>query len=240
MRFARLAAAAAIVLFIAAFAGIGRPDGAGAAAPPVANRGITVSGTGKVTTVPDEAQISVGVETRAATAKEALDQNAAQTQRLIDALKRAGADEKEIQTQQVSLYPNVLEGGTVSGYVATNSVSAKEDVDEVGDLIEAASAAGANQISGPMLSRSDSEELYREALKKAVDDARRNARALADAAGVKLGGVVRIVEGGAGEPIPYALSERAVAADAAGAAKAPIEPGQQEIQASVSVTFDLS
>jgi uncharacterized protein YggE len=121
----------------------------------------------------------------------------------------------------------------VDGYSASNSVSAVADVDDAAGVLDAAAGAGANDISGPGLSSSDAEALYRQALAKAVDDARLRAETLARASGRSLGSVTAIVEGGS-EATPM-FREAAQASDA----PTPIVPGEQETTAAVSVTFSL-
>jgi uncharacterized protein YggE len=209
---------------------VGLPDLAGAQDPAQAADSITVSGLGSAKAVPDESQMSFGVETRGATAKGAVSANADAMQAVIAALRRAGA--REIATEWVSVYP-VSDGGRIAGYSASNSVSAVADVADAPGVIDAASNAGANDISGPGLSSSNAEALYRDALAKAVDDARLRAETLARAAGRSLGPVTAMVEGGA-EPTPMYR-----AAAQASDASTPIEPGQQETTATVSVTFTL-
>jgi uncharacterized protein YggE len=124
------------------------------------------------------------------------------------------------------------EDGSVTGYAASNRVAATVGVDRAGALIDAAAEAGANQISGPGLSSSDSERLYREALADAVENARERAEVLAGAAGRTLGEISAISEAGA-QPVPLYRE----AADTA--QSTPIVPGQQETTAQVTVTFDL-
>jgi uncharacterized protein YggE len=175
--------------------------------------------------------MSFGVDTRRPTAQAAVGANADAMRRVINALRQAGA--REITTQWVSVYPFTRADGTVEGYAASNSVSAVSDIEDAPALIDVAAAAGANQISGPGLSSSNAEALYRAALAKAVDDARLRAEVLAKASGRSLGAVTAIVEGGA-QPAPL---YREAAADAASAT--PIEPGQQETTATISVTFSL-
>lgn len=195
--------------------------------------GITAQGTGSVTAVPDRATMSFGVETQGATARAALTANAEAMRRMLAALKAAGAD--DLKTQSVSLSPRYVDKGAVEGYVATNTVSATvNELEQVGDIIDAAVDAGANQVYGPSLAREDQTELYREALKRAVAEARGNALAIASAANVSLGRVISVVEGGTtGPPMPYALDRAAVEST-------PIEPGTQEISATVTVTFAVS
>lgn len=191
--------------------------------------GITAQGSGSVEAVPDEAMLSFGVESKAQTARAALAANAAEMRRVIAAVKAAGAT--SVQTQWVSLAPQAEQGG----YVATNTVSATvRELATVGAVIDAAVEAGANQVSGPGLSRSDRAELYREALRAAVADARARAQALAQAAGVTLGRVTAIAEGGGAVPVPMLGAARAAGEGT------PVEPGEQEITATVTVTFGVT
>jgi uncharacterized protein len=231
----RFAIAAAALAALAALTATFRIGGAGAADPTssAGDRGITVLGTGKVSAVPDTAELSFGVETRADTAQAALAGNGTRMREAIDAVKRAGGE--DVKTQSVWLNPWQDESGP-AGYVATNTVSATIDVAKVGDLIDAAVKAGANQVSGPTMTIDDEEALYARALEAAVEQARGRAEALADAAGVRLGRVTAMVESGGGaEPMPLAMRE------AAGAdASTPIEPGKRDIAASVTVTFAIA
>jgi uncharacterized protein YggE len=197
--------------------------------------GITVTGLGTVKSTPDEAEISLGVETEAATAKDALAENSARMERLLAALRGAGVKKEDIRTQEVSLYPRYgSDGKPTGGYSARNSVLVKiRDLDRAGAILELAARAGANQTSGPSMSVSNREELESKALTAAVRNARTKAEALAKAAGVGLGEVTAIVEGSSGGPEPYVLEART--ADK----PVPIEPGTEEIQASVSITFSI-
>jgi uncharacterized protein len=230
----RLALLVAAGLTVVALAGaVGLPDLAGAQDPATSEDSITVNGVGSVDAVPNEATMSFGAETRAATAKAAVAANADAMRRILNALRQAGG--RELATQWVSVYPYTDETGTVNGYAASNSVSAVSDVGDAPALIDAAAEAGANQISGPGLSSSNAEALYRQALAKAIDDSRLNAQALARAAGRSLGPITTIVEGGTtGGPEPLYRAE-AQAADSS----TPIVPGEQETSATVSVTFSL-
>ena len=228
----RLLLAVAAGLTVVALAGaVGLPDLAGAQDAAPADDTVTVSGVGIVKAVPDEAQMSFGVETRRPTAQAAVAANADAMRKVINALRQAGA--REIATQWVSVYPFTRQDGTIEGYSASNSVSALSDVDDAPGLIDAAAEAGANQVSGPGLSSSNAEALYRQALAKAVADARLRAEVLAKAAGRSLGEITTIVEGGA-QPTPL-YREAALGGDAS----TPIVPGQQETSASISVTFSL-
>ena len=196
--------------------------------------GITVVGTASVSSVPDRAELSFGVESQGQTAKAALAANAAEMRKVIAAVKAAGAT--NVGTQSVSLSPRYGETSEVQAFVAVNTVSATiGDVARAGALIDAAVDAGANQVYGPSLSSGDRTERYREALKAAVANARANAEALAAAANLSLGRVTAIVEAGGGpQPFPYA-ADKAMALDST-----PIEPGTQQTTANVTVTFSAS
>jgi uncharacterized protein len=223
-------------LAAAALAGVGRPDAAQGQTPTPPAPGVTVTGTGSVEGAPDRVDFSFGVETQGETSDEALATNGASVQKVIAALRSAGVAESDIQTQQVSVSPRYSrDGQRIVGYTATNSVSATiRALATAGSVVEAAVAAGANQVYGPTFSISDQTELYADAMRKALDDARSKAQTMAAAAGVPLGSVVAIVEGGpSGPPIPLA---EAAAADQA----VPIEPGRQEIVATLTVTFALA
>ena len=226
----RIALAAGILLAAAALAGVLRPEGAGAEDPAAATDTVTVTGTGVVTAVPDRAEVSAGVETRAPTAKAALSANGAAMQKVIDALRANSG--KNVTTQTVSLSTAFDQNGQPNGFAASNVASAETTLNGAGALIDAAVAAGANTIYGPSLSRSDADELYRQALAKAVDDAKERASVLAKAAGRSLGGVTAIVESGSA-PIPFAAKASA-AQDST-----PVVSGPQETEASVSVTYEL-
>ncbi len=187
----------ALVLVASALAGVGAPRLLHAETTDPANGTLSVVGTGVVKTTPDTATISAGVVTQATKAADAIDANAKAMTKVIDALKASGIDSKDLQTQFVSVDPRYDDTGqNLVGYNATNSVSATvRDLAKVGDVIDAAVAAGANNVSGPSLSRDDQDQLYRDALEDAVAKARLKATTLARAAGRSLG-EIRVAERG--------------------------------------------
>jgi len=226
--------AAVAILVAAALSGVGRPD---AARGETTTRPDTVTtlGHGTVTTVPDVATINAGVQTEAANAADALAQNSQRMEQVIAALKRAGGE--KLQTRQVSLYPRTDDRGQTTGFVAQNSVGAQAKIAEAGELVDAAVSAGANTVDGPVLERSDRDALYRQALAKAVEDARLKAEAVADAGKFGVGKVVSVVEEGASAPEPlFAADSAARSAKVA----TPIEPGTQDVEASVTVSFEIA
>jgi uncharacterized protein YggE len=221
------AAVGLVVVAVAAVAAL-HPGGARAVDPPAGTDTVTVSGEGAVLAVPDRAEISAGVETRAQTARAALQANATAMERVLKALRSGGGT--DVMTESVSLSTSFDDQGSPNGFVASNIASATVAFDKAGSLIDAAVAAGANTIYGPSPSRSDADALYRQALAKAVDDAAERAAALAKAAGRDLGRVTAISESGAA-PMPFA-------AKAAADASTPVESGPQETTASVSVRYE--
>jgi uncharacterized protein len=233
MRSARIAAVAVLLLAVAALAGVGIPESAQGQEATPASREITTNGVGSVTSVPDRAHFSFGVQIQARTASQALESSDAQLRRVVAALRGAGIAAADIQTEQVFLSPRTSEdGGEIVGYTAVSSVSVRvRDLDRAGAVVDAAVGAGANQISGPALIRSDEDALYRNALREAFADARAKAQALAAAAGVTLGEAKAVVEGGGAMPMP-AAGDRAETTT--------IEPGTQELQATVTVTFAVT
>jgi len=225
----RIAFAAGLLLLAVALAGALRPDGAAAVDSDDLDT-VTVTGTGVVLAVPDRAQISAGVESRAPTARGALAANAAAMRKVLDALRARGG--KDVTTQTVSLSTAFDRNGQPDGFVASNIASAETSLDGVGALIDAAVGAGANSVNGPSLSRSDAEKLYRQALERAVADAKKRAGVLAAAADRSLGAVTSISEA-SGVAIPFAAKESA-AADST-----PVVSGSQETTATVSVVYEL-
>jgi uncharacterized protein YggE len=226
-------AALAAVLVGAVAVAVTRPGAAhGSAAP--SDRTVTVRGTGTAHGAPNTALFTFGVDTDGATAKATLAANAAEMRRVIVALVRTGVARADIQTQNVSVYPRRTDSGAVEGYSVSGSVTAKvRRLGRAGAAVDAAVAAGANETSGPQFDRSSRSELTQRALHEAFADARAKAETLAKDAGASLGQVGRIEEATQGpEPVPmgvYALAERT-----------PIEPGTQDVRATVTVTFTIA
>jgi len=232
MKRSRIAAVAATAMVLAAVTAAFATQGAQGVAGEEGNS-IVVQGSASVSAVPDKLQLSFGVESQAASAKAALAANSAEMRKVIAAIKVAGAT--EVTTLSVSLSPRHREGGDIQSYAASNTVSATvATVGKAGTVIDEAVEAGANQVYGPSGSVTTQAALYRQALKGAVGEARASAQALAEAAGVTLGRVTNVIEQGGG-PV-YALAERSKAVGDV----TPIEPGTQEVSATVTVTFALS
>ncbi len=227
-------------------AGAGQPQVGLAAAAPASETGaasernsITAQGVGKITGTPDVLTISLGVETRAASAKDALEQNNTAAAGVIAVLKDSGVAPADLQTSQLSVYPTYSDKNDITGYQVTNSVTAVlRDIASSGAVIDAVAQKAGNAVRVQQLSFSidDDSALRAAARADAVKQAQAQAKQLADAAGVQLGAVHSIVESSGSEPMPvYA------AADSAGApSPAPIEPGSQELSVVVQVVYDIA
>ena len=221
------------VVLVALLAGAGGAIGASNQLVP--GHSIVVTGQGSVKTVPDRAQISLGVATDAKTAAAALRGNAAEMAKVIAAIKGQGIPAADIQTDQVSLSLRFGDNGdAIAGYTATNTVSVIVlSIAKVGPVIDAAVDAGANQVYGPNLVRSDQQALYRAAMRAAISNARFKAAAIAKAAGLTLRRITDVVESGGPAPLPV---DAKTALPATGT---PIEPGTQLVQATLTVTFGV-
>lgn len=207
---------------------------AGAAANTVA-----ASGTGTAQATPDTAEMNFGVMVASDNPKKALNDASTAAEKIAAALKKAGVDDKDIQTRDVSVYPETsYKGGrdVVTGYRATLSVQAKiRDIGTLGDVINAGNNAGANSINGPTFTVADPAPTRAKAIEKAVADARKSAEAMAKAGGKSVGAVLSMSSSDvAAQPMPYA-------ADALGARmkSVPIQPGQLDVTSNVTVVFEL-
>lgn len=203
---------------------------------------LSVSATGRSETRPDMASFSAGIETFGKTGPDATKANEDRMNKLVAALEAKGIDEKDIQTQSVSI--NRIDWGPKRGqYQATNQVSVRvRKVDQASAAIGAATGAGANILSGPTLSQSDPERGKLSAYGNAYKAAKARADAYAEAAGMRVDRVLTIRDGGqsGGGPEPYYSDAAAEGAEAAAQTVGPpIRIGTDINEVSVSVDFAL-
>jgi uncharacterized protein YggE len=203
--------------------------------PPAA---ISVTGEATVSVPPDLAEIDGGVTSEAKTAREASEANNAAMGKVLQALKGAGIEEKDIRTSRLSLQPqsapNRSGPSAIAGYRASNRVTVRvRDVTKVASVIDTLVGAGANEIGGINFVVSQASKLLDEARERAVADARRKAEIYARAAGVTLGAPLSISEEGNAAPAPY----RRMAAGMA--ASAPVAQGEETLQVTVSVSWAI-
>lgn len=207
---------------------------------------LTLQGRGEISVTPDMAVVTTRVVTMAQTAPEALQDNTAAMTKVIADLKAAGVDDKDLQTSGFSISPRYDDPDDrkgrppkIVGYDVSNGVTAKiRDLNELGIILEAVVASGANSIGGISFTVSDTTAKLDQARQAAVADARRKAELLTAAAGVKLGRVLSIAEGSIAAPRPYAV--RMEKAMALAAAPVPVEAGEETLSATVSIVWELA
>lgn len=191
---------------------------------------------------PDFATVRSGTVTRGETAAEAVAANAALMERVFTALRRAGVESDDMQTAQLSVSPVYSDRrvpGTyineIVGYEARNTVIARiDEIESVGEVIDAMVSAGANNIQGVSFGADETEEAMNVARRDAVAQLLERAQLYADAAGFELCGILRMSEGFS-QPRPVAMPEMAMARMAS--ADTPIAAGQLTLTASVSADF---
>jgi len=205
--------------------------------------GITVMAEGKASAEPDVAMINIGVENREAGAQEAARENNTRMATVMTALQELGVPKEDVQTVNYSIQAEIdweSEEHRVIGYVVSNSVLVKlRDMDKVGDVIDAVTEAGANNVYGIQFTFDDPSALREQARADAMANALTKAEALAQLAGVGLGRP-RYVSESFMETPPYNL-ERVYASQAGlgGGDGAPVSPGQREVVVQVQVTYDI-
>ena len=209
----------------------------------IAGTRLDISATGEVTRIPDLAIISAGVQTLRPTATAAIEENAARMERVRAALKRAGIEDKDIQTSSISLNPEYVyaerQPPRLTGYSASNQVSVRfRDIRKTGEILDALVAEGANQINGPSLTIDKPEQALDEARLRAVANGRARADLYARALGMRVVRLLSVSEsGGYAAPPPMPMYARAEAMSADAATK--IDPGEQKVQISVAMSFEL-
>lgn len=204
---------------------------------------VTVTGEGQVGIAPDLATVALGVTTQAETAAQALADNATRQGDVIAALKAQGIAPEDLQTQGLNLSPmaDYSQQGKppiITGYQAQNIVSARvRDLAKLGPLLDAMVAAGATDVQGIAFSREDDAAPLDEARGKAVAEAQRRAETMAAAAGMALGPLVSLTEGGAASP-PMPMAMASMARDAGGAAT-QVETGRLMLTVQVTGIWTL-
>lgn len=209
------------------------------------DRVIITSGSSEVKVTPDRAQVTVSVQTENADVKVAQSENANRMDAVVKAIKTVGIADADIRTSGYSIYPVYDEtpslfGRNVKTYRVTNSVQVTiRDVTKTGEVIDAAVAAGANQVDSIMFMVSEELEqsLRNEVLGKAVRKARADADIVAAAAGVTITGVKEINVGSYYPPVYYDNARSAGMDAKAVSAPTPVEPGQVTISAQISATY---
>jgi hypothetical protein len=208
---------------------------------------VQVSASGRADSRPDEARFTVGVDTIAATSREASARNGATINKVAAALQGLGVKEDDLQTRSITL-SRIDYGPNRGRFQASNLIDIKvRDIKHAGEALAAITEAGANVLSGPNLRVSDPENAGRSAYAAAYRAARARAEAYAQAAGLKVARVLAIRnggEGGGGEPYPYPEEMMAMDAQVRNvspvSAPPPVQPGVSTRQVQIRVDFALA
>lgn len=211
--------------------------------PPISGTRLDVTASGEVTRVPDVAIISAGVVTRAQTASAAIQENAAHMERVLAALKRAGVADRDVQTASLNLNPEYRyvdnQPPQLVAYSASNQVSIRfRDIRNSGRILDALVAEGANQINGPSLTIDKPEAALDEARANAIAAGRARAELYARAMGKRVGRIVSVSESGGSYPVPPPMPVM-MEARMQSLPDSKIVPGEQKLQVTVAMVFDL-
>jgi len=210
-------------------------------------RSVSVSGQGKVVAEPDRATLVLGAETH----RPQLDVARKEVGRIMESLlaltRELKLDQKLVRSTRLNVQPEFVwnektRRNDLSGYVVSRQLEVDlRDLDKLGILLERAVSAGANTVNEPQLDSSRRGELEREALAKAVEDARLNAAVLATSAGARLG-AVKSLNASAGMVMPMvqrSFGMKTAAMESADAGAATYQAGQMTFNANVQAEFDL-
>lgn len=208
----------------------------------------SVTGHGEVKAEPDIAFLTLGTQTRAKTAAEALARNTKAMRAVFDLLKaKFGVAEKDMATSNFAItpvyerFPRQKDRPTppprLVGYDVSNTLTVRvRDLQKLGAIIDAVVRAGANRVTGISFGFSDRRKLLDEARKRAVEDAKARARLYAEAVGFTLGPVVEVREGGM-RPLPVRRMRMARAVAMEAAVPVPIARGEQSISVNITITW---
>ncbi len=211
--------------------------------PAPAQRTLTVSGAGQVSLKPDIAYIYVGVHTEMPSAAEAVAENNQKTQKLIEALQAAGVEAKDIQTTNFSIWQNTQYGPdgkpTTTNYAVDNTVYLTvRNLEKLGDLLDSAVKAGANNINSIQFDVADKTAALSEARAAAVKTAKTQADELAAAAGVSLGEIQSLQYFDA-SPAPVFDGKGMGGGGGVANAAVPITPGQMQLTVTVTLAYEI-
>jgi uncharacterized protein len=209
--------------------------------------GIWVSGTGKVSVVPDLAIVTLGVSAQTPTVAEAQAQAAAAMDKVMTALKNNGVADKDIQTQnfsisQVTRYDDKTQTNIILGYNVSNTVVAKlRNISKVGATIDAVVTAGGDYIrfNGLNFSIDKPEQYYPKAREQAMSDAKAKADQMAQLSGVTLGTPTYISESSYVPPVPGPIMFKGDMAAAGAAPSTAISAGEMDVTVNVQVAYTI-
>ena len=210
------------------------------------SRTIHVTGSGSVVGEPDIATLNLGVSVEKASVEEAREAAASAMTNVIESLKANDVAEKDIQTENFSIYPQydyTDNGRVLRGYRVNNTVSAKvRELEGLSDIIDAAAAAGGDivVVNSIQFMIEDSTPLQTQARALAVKNAEAKAQTLAEASRVTLGKPVTITELNSGGGPPIAFEESAALAADSARSSTPIEAGELTVTVNVTIVYEIN
>lgn len=205
---------------------------------------LNLAAYGETRIAPDMATISLGVMTEAKTAQAAMQANATQMAKVVEALRRAGIAAKDIQTSGLNLSPQYVYEQNVpprlNGYQASNQVTITvHDLARLGQAVDATVSAGANQVHGISFGLDDPTAAENAAREAAVKALAAKAELYARATGHRISRLVTLSEGGSSYPNPppmpmLAMQRMEKSADTS------ISPGELKVRVDVTGLYELS
>jgi uncharacterized protein len=204
---------------------------------------ISVSGEGKVLAKPDIGEVSLGVLSEAKTVAVAQKDNTEKMNKVIQAMKELGVDEKDLKTVSYTISPNyqyTAGKSVIIGYQVSQTLDVKiRQLDKTSDILAKAADNGVNQIGSISFTIDNPESIKAEARKEAIDDAKQKADVLKNDLGVSIIRIVSFSESGSQPPITY-YADKAMGLGGGGATPTPqVETGQNEITIDVTITYEI-
>lgn len=203
---------------------------------------LQANGVGTVSATPDEVQLYLAVETQAATATQATQDNAGTMTQVMQALVNAGVSRDSISTVSYTLTPTYNSSNNdqttptkIIGYIAQNSIQVTlTNSSHVGMVLDTAVAAGANEVGGITFTFTSQTyaNLQKQALQLAIQDASGQAQSMATVLGVHIVAPISVTTGYSYQP----SIERMATSNA----QTPIQPGTLQIAANVQITYEIS
>ena len=195
-------------------------------------------GEGKVVVVPDQATLSLGIQEEGFNLKQVQDAVNSKMTKISKSLKELGISEKDIKTTGYNYSPDYQNKGKFTAYASVQVVI--RDLDVVSPALDLVGTLGLNNISGPSFGLSDTllEKTTKEARTEAIGKAKSKAEELAGLAGMRLGRIVNVTEGSVGRPMMYAQSAVMMDKAVAPNTPTPVEPGTNEVQVSVTLSYE--
>lgn len=236
------AVAIVLVVFLGAQAWKTVLEGAEVGREPAGRDTITMTGEGKISAQPTLAEVNLGLLSEGRDVPATQSDNAKKVNAIVAALKGLGIAEADMQTSGYSISPRYeyVDGRqNIIGYTVSQNLAVKvRNLTQVGAVVSKAGELGSNQLNGVTFTIDEPAAVQQAARKEAIADAEKKALELAQALGVKLVRVVGFSESTPGSPTPPMFYDR-LEAQAANVVAPEIQPGELDVKANVSVTYEI-